>query len=314
MSKNRFAGMANNMKKAVEKSDLQVSKKTKDNLIEIEILNIENPPFHDRYSVDIGSIKTLAEDISIHGLINPISVRRLDAGKYQRIAGYRRIEAHKLLGKTTIKAIVFETDSDIDVIELMFSENYHRENPSEYDVVIFHLEALSYMLEKEDDELKSIISKARKVEQGSLKTDDHDLLSQIDLVKELLLKTKIFSSVNSFYQRMTNTLALHPSLIQAMQSKQIYYSIAVELNKAQNSDKTENEINEFLLSSIKENYSVSEAKLSVSIFVKPSTTKDSLEVKKIDLKYKIKQLIKKIDALDSVELDKLDTYLSSYKS
>ncbi len=312
MLKNRFAGMANNMKKAVEKSDLQVSKKTKDNLIEIEILNIENPPFHDRYSVDTGSIKTLAEDISIHGLINPISVRRLEDGKYQRIAGYRRIEAHKLLGKTTIKAIIFETDSDIDVIELMFAENYHRENPSEYDVIVFHLEALSYMLEKEENELKSIISKARKIEQGSLKTDDHNLLSQIDLVKELLLKTKIFSSINSFYQRMTNTLALHSSLVEAMQSKQIYYSIAVELNKAQNSDKSESEINKFIILSIKENYSVSEAKVAVSIFMKASKSVDNLEQKKVDLKFKIKQLIKSIDNLNSAELDKLDKYLSSY--
>lgn len=313
MAKNRFEHMAGNMKKAVEKSDLQVSKKSKDsNLIDIDISSIQNPPFHDRYSVDISNIKTLAEDISTHGLINPISVRKLDSGEYQRIAGYRRIEAHRLLGRTVIPAIVFENKNDIDVIELMFSENHHRENPSEYDLIIFHLEALTYILEKKDDELKSIISKARKIEQGSLSVDDNELLRQVDLIKELLLKTKIFASINSFYQRMTNTLALDTLLIDAMQSKKIYYSIAVELNKAQKAQKSKEEIDNYLIKSINANYSVSEAKNATSNFLLIESEMNDFEQQKVDLKYKIKQLIKKIDELDSVELAKLDTFLSSY--
>lgn len=313
MAKNRFADMAGNMKKAVEKSDLQVSKKSKDNnLIDIEIASIQNPPFHDRYSVDTSSIRTLAEDISIHGLINPISVRKLDSGEYQRIAGYRRIEAHKLLGKTVIPAIVFENKNDIDVIELMFSENHHREDPSEYDLIIFHLEALAYILDKKDDELKSIVSKARKIEQGSLTTDDKELLRQVDSIKELLLKTKIFSSINSFYQRMTSTLALDKLLIEAMQSKKIYYSIAVELNKATKANKAEDEINSFLSNSINANYSVSEARHEVGRFLIVDIIAGKLENKKIDIKKKIKQLAKKVDELNMDDLERLDKFISEF--
>lgn len=313
MAKNRFADMAGNMKKAVEKSDLQVSKKSKDNnLIEIEIASIQNPPFHDRYSVDRNSIRTLAEDISLHGLINPISVRKLENGQFQRIAGYRRIEAHKLLGKTVIAAIVFEDKNDIDVIELMFSENHNREDPSEYDLIIFHLEALAYMLNKQDDELKSIVSKARKIEQGTLSISDNELLSQVDVIKELLLKTKIFSSINSFYQRMTNTLALDMLLVEAMQAKKIYYSIAVELNKAHKANKSEDEINNFFIKSINANYTLSEAKDEVGRFLTVDVAVGKLEQKKNDIKKKIKHLAKKVDELDINALEELDKWLSEF--
>lgn len=309
MAKNRFEGMGEKMKEAVEKSDLQVSKNTKSSILEIDLDKIESPPFHDRYSVNNISIKELAEDISKHGLINPITVRKLEDGKFQRISGFRRIEACKLLGKKKIPAILFKIDNEIKMLELMFSENQQRENPSEYDIIIFHLEALEYILNENQQNVKNLISKARKIEQGSLKTKDFKLLKKTDLIKDLLEKTKIFPSINTFYQKMTNILSLNKILINAIQAKEIYYSVANELNKATKCKKENETINNFLEESIKRNYSLREAKKAVSIFIKEiNDVDDRLE----RLKIKIKKLITKIDKLSVDEIEKLENFLTSY--
>jgi ParB family chromosome partitioning protein len=308
--KNRFSGMTKQMNKAVSKSDLTVSQK--DNIIELDIDEIEMPPFHDRHSVNSANIKELAEDISIHGIINPISVRRLENGKYQRISGYRRIQAYKLLGKNKIKAICFDNiKSNLDVIELMFSENHHRENPSEYDIIIFHLEGLSYMLNKKDSALRTVISQARKIELGTLQTEDTDLLKEVDIVKDVLNKTKTFNTINSFYQKMNNILALNPILIDAIKERKIYYSIAVELNKAIKSDKTINDINNFLADSIIQNYSLKETKDAVKKFMKSAEkVLTDLEDSQEKLKTTFKKIISKLDLLTDKDLNEMNNYLS----
>jgi ParB family chromosome partitioning protein len=313
VAKNRFAGMSEQMKKAVSKSDLQVSKKVKNSVIEIDIDKIINPPFHDRYSIDNRAIKELAEDISVHGLINPITVRQVEEGKYQRIAGYRRLEAYKLLGKKEVPAIVFEIENDIDILELMFSENQQREAPSEYDIVVFHLEALGYILEEEGDVLKSSLSQARKIEQGSLKSKDLELLKKVDRVKDLLERTKAFNSINSFYQKMTSILSLDPILIEAIQNKKIYYTIATVLNKATKSERSRDEVGFFLKESIDKNYSLTEAKKAVNDFMKEKEVIEQNDRRRGELKNKIKKIISSIDKLSDKEITEIEKLLAKIK-
>lgn len=310
MAKNRFEGMGEQMKKAVQKSDLQVSKKSKSTIIEVEIEKIVNPPFHDRYSVNKESIKKLAEDISVHGIINPITIRELENGIYQRISGYRRIEAFKLLGKKEIPAIVYEVTSDIDIFEMMFAENQQREDPSEYDIVIFHLEALCYIIKETDQELKNTISKARKIEQGSLTTKDSDLLKKVDDIKDLLSKTKAFNTINSFYQKMNNILSLDKILIEAIQEKKIYYTIANELNKATKTAKSKEQTENFLIEQIAKNLSLSEAKKAVKEFLIIKNDNDEFFERKGQLKNQLQKIIARIDMFDIIKLEKLEKLLS----
>lgn len=312
MAKNRFSGMSDQMKKAVGKSDLQVSKKAKNAVIDLNIAEIINPPFHDRYSVNHISIKDLAEDISVHGLINPITVRQLEDGSYQRISGYRRVEAFKLLGKKVIPAIVFEVNNDIEILEIMFAENQHRESPSEYDIVVFHLEALSHILNEKEQEIKNLISKARKIEQGSLSTKDLHVLKQVDLIKDLLERTIVFPSINSFYQKMTNILALNSILIEAIQNKKIYYTVANELNKVTKSQKSQTEIENFLHNAIKQDYSLNEAKKAVKIFIQEQKQIDKLESRRGEVKNKIRKFAEEIEKLGEKELAEIEQFIEKF--
>ncbi|HSZ25530.1 MAG TPA: ParB/RepB/Spo0J family partition protein, partial [Cytophagaceae bacterium] len=66
------------------------------NINEILIENIEANPFQPRTHFDQEALKELAESIKVHGIIQPITVRKLSEGKYQLISGERRWQASKL--------------------------------------------------------------------------------------------------------------------------------------------------------------------------------------------------------------------------
>ena len=78
------------------------------------------------------SLQDLADSIRTHGVIQPLTVRRLASGYYQIIAGERRWRAAKLAGLTEIPAVIIEAD-DRKVMELGLIENLQREdlNPVE---------------------------------------------------------------------------------------------------------------------------------------------------------------------------------------
>lgn len=85
-----------------------------------------------RKRFDESALNDLADSIRIHGLIQPLTVRRLASGYYQIIAGERRWRASKLAGLSEIPAVVVEAD-DRKVMELGLIENLQREdlNPVE---------------------------------------------------------------------------------------------------------------------------------------------------------------------------------------
>ncbi len=85
-----------------------------------------------RKRFDEDSLQDLADSIRTHGVIQPLTVRRLSSGYYQIIAGERRWRAAKLAGLTEIPAVIIEAD-DRTVMELGLIENLQREdlNPVE---------------------------------------------------------------------------------------------------------------------------------------------------------------------------------------
>ncbi len=85
-----------------------------------------------RKRFDPESLEDLAQSIRQHGIIQPLTVRRLPSGYYQIIAGERRWRAAKMAGLPEVPAIIIEAD-DRKVMELGLIENLQREdlNPAE---------------------------------------------------------------------------------------------------------------------------------------------------------------------------------------
>ncbi len=104
-------------------------------IAEIDIDKIEANPFQPRTEFDLEAIEELAQSIKLLGLIQPITLRPLDNGKYQIISGERRFRASKLAGLKTIPAYIKPTD-DNGMLEMAIVENIQREDLDAIDIAV----------------------------------------------------------------------------------------------------------------------------------------------------------------------------------
>src|ERR1700753_4335909 len=102
---------------------------------EIKIAEIEVNPFQPRTDFDEQALQELSESIKLQGLIQPITVRRVNAHSYQLISGERRLRASKLAGLTQIPAYV-RTANDQQMLEMALTENIQRENLNAIEVAL----------------------------------------------------------------------------------------------------------------------------------------------------------------------------------
>ena len=98
----------------------------------LPVSQIESCRNQPRKSFDQEKLEELADSIRQHGVIQPLTVRKLASGYYQIIAGERRWRAARLAGLEEIPAVIIEAD-DRKAMELAMIENLQREdlNPME---------------------------------------------------------------------------------------------------------------------------------------------------------------------------------------
>jgi len=98
----------------------------------IPITSIETNPFNPRSNFEKGALEELSESISAHGIIQPLTVRKMGRDKYQLISGERRYRASQLAGLTEIPAFI-RIANDQAMLEMALVENIQREdlNPIE---------------------------------------------------------------------------------------------------------------------------------------------------------------------------------------
>jgi len=102
---------------------------TKENIINIPIDNLNQNPFQPRININMQSLNELISSIEQNGLLQPIIVTESDtSGKYIIVAGHRRYEAFKIIGKKNIPAIIKKDIHDRDLAILSLTENLLREN------------------------------------------------------------------------------------------------------------------------------------------------------------------------------------------
>ena len=102
---------------------------------EIEISKIEPNPYQPRTEFNQEALEELASSIKLLGLIQPITVRPLENGRYQIISGERRFRASQIAGLETIPAYVRKTD-DQGMLEMAIVENIQREDLDSIEVAL----------------------------------------------------------------------------------------------------------------------------------------------------------------------------------
>lgn len=116
---------------------------------EIDIDRISPNPEQPRFSFDAESLDELAASIAEIGVIQPLSLRKTDAGDYQLIAGERRWRAARMAGLRSVPAYV-RTASDLEITEMALIENIQREDLNAIEVALaFNKLIESYHLTQE---------------------------------------------------------------------------------------------------------------------------------------------------------------------
>lgn len=116
--------------------------KSESGMSEISLDEIEVNPFQPRAHFDKEGIEELAESIRVHGIIQPITVRRLSANQYQLISGERRFQASKLAGLKTIPAYL-KSANDQEMLEMALIENIQRENLNAIEIALSYQRLMS---------------------------------------------------------------------------------------------------------------------------------------------------------------------------
>lgn len=120
--------------KVVDLSNIKLDDgKQVDILARIAVDLISPNPFQPRTNFDAAALEELKKSILINGLIQPITVRRVQGNRYQLISGERRLRAFKDIGYKEIPAYIIKVDSDEILLALALIENIQREhlNPIE---------------------------------------------------------------------------------------------------------------------------------------------------------------------------------------
>ena len=111
-------------------------------MTEIPLEEIEVNPFQPRSHFDQEALLELAESIQVHGIIQPITVRRLSEHQYQLISGERRFQASKLAGLKTIP-VYLRTANDQQMLEMALIENIQRENLNAIEIALSYQRLMS---------------------------------------------------------------------------------------------------------------------------------------------------------------------------
>ena len=99
---------------------------------QLPLYKVEPNPHQPRHDFDDVELQALADSITEHGILQPLTVRELASGYYQIIAGERRWRAARLAGLQEVPAVIIEAD-DKKAMELALIENLQRQdlNPVE---------------------------------------------------------------------------------------------------------------------------------------------------------------------------------------
>ena len=152
--------------------------------LSLPISQVESCSSQPRKSFDEASLAELADSIREHGIIQPLTVRKLASGYYQIIAGERRWRAARIAGLQEVPVIVIEAD-DRKAAELAMIENLQREdlNPME-EAAGFQSLIENYHMTQE--EAAKQVGKSRSAVTNSLR-----LLSLTPAVRQLVEEGKL---------------------------------------------------------------------------------------------------------------------------
>ena len=173
-----------------------VTETPKEEIVEINLDELRSNPYQPRKVFEPNALAELADSIRIHGVFQPIIVKKSIKG-YEIIAGERRVKASRMAGLKTIPAIVREFN-DTEMMEIALLENLQREDLN----AIEEASAYVKIMEAKNlthEELSRILGKSQ-----SYVTNMIGLLRLPDEIKKLVIDNKLSMTHARILSKMSN--------------------------------------------------------------------------------------------------------------
>ncbi|CAH2560250.1 ParB/RepB/Spo0J family partition protein [Cardinium endosymbiont of Oedothorax gibbosus] len=108
----------------------------------IQIASIAINPFQPRQDFNQATLNELSSSIKLHGIIQPLTVRKIDHHVYQLISGERRLRAAKLAGLEEVPAYI-RTTEDLHMLEVALIENIQRQSLNAIEIALSYQRLLT---------------------------------------------------------------------------------------------------------------------------------------------------------------------------
>lgn len=151
----------------------------------LPIAHIEANPFQPRTQFEKEALLELSESIKEHGIIQPVTVRKLGYDKYQLISGERRFRASQIAGLTEIPAFI-RIANDQEMLEMALVENIQRQDLDAIEVA-FSYQKLIEECNLTQEQLSEKVSKKRSTVANYLR------LLKLPVEIQLAIRTKEIS-------------------------------------------------------------------------------------------------------------------------
>lgn len=151
----------------------------------LKIEEIEANPFNPRTDFEHDALEDLSKSIATHGIIQPLTVRKLGRDKYQLISGERRFRASQLAGLTEVPAYI-RIANDQAMLEMALVENIQREDLNPIEI------ALSYQQLIDECNLTQE-QMSQKIAKSRSSITNHLRLLKLPAIIQLGLKDKVIS-------------------------------------------------------------------------------------------------------------------------
>ena len=146
MSKNKKAALGRGLSALLSNSETDITSKYENkefseavgSVALLSVEKIEANPFQPRQHFEKQALAELANSIKEHGIIQPITVRKLGYDKYQLISGERRFKASQIAGLTEVPVYI-RIANDQEMLEMALIENIQRQNLDAIEIAIGYL-------------------------------------------------------------------------------------------------------------------------------------------------------------------------------
>jgi len=202
-------------------SQPQISETTPTSTIEISKIQLANK--QPRRYFDPVKLTQLGDSIKEHGILEPLLVRPLVDGKYELVAGERRLRAAQQVGLTEVPIVTRELD-DRQALQIALMENLQREDLNPVEETEGVLDLLALALDVSRDEIVSLLGQLNNAKTRDLELKDNVIL-QLEAIESVLAVIGKFTA-ESFRANRLPLLNLPKDVLTALRQGKLEYTKA----------------------------------------------------------------------------------------